>query len=97
MLVVLWAFLILVLVGALIVLKPLVYLIPLKLKYGNKTVLKYYPILGLQKYLLNSLKKHGDVYSLIKNTVRTNPDVKFAIGNLLLEPAIEFLDHTYAK
>lgn len=94
---ILWGALILIAVIILLILAPLVYIIPLKLKFGEKAVLRYFPILGFEGLLQNSFLKKNDSYGFAKEIVRGQPNVKFILTNMLHKPAITFLDHTYGK
>lgn len=80
-----------------IVLKPLIPMVLLKLKFGDKTSLFFFPILGSLHTFQQSLKRNGDAFGEYKKIIFKNPNKKFFIENIMTQPFLLFVDKDYQK
>lgn len=62
-----------------LVVQPLTFLAKMKLKYGDKVVCYYYPILGEANLLVKGMKI-GKPFQFIHEMQRKNPKAKMLIG-----------------
>ncbi|CAD8099352.1 unnamed protein product [Paramecium sonneborni] len=80
-----------------VVLLPLVPLIKIKIQLGEKAVLMYYPLAGLYKIFMDSIKKEKDVIKTINNVLRKNPNVVVILSNFIHKPLLIWTGKEYIK
>jgi hypothetical protein len=86
-----WALLFVALIVYLIILKPLVPIILLKIKLGKDVELYFFPILGHRYWNISGEKNHGDPYYYLSEIRKRNAKCKAILTNYLTCPHIIFL------
>lgn len=69
----------------------------LKLKLGDKAIIKFYPIFGFVGVFMNSIKTNNDVMKTINVALRNNPRAKIILSNFLNKPCIMLAGTEYLK
>jgi hypothetical protein len=93
-----WLFAVLVILLILFALYPLIYLIPLKIRLGDKAALRYYPLQGSAYYFRREGSKHKDFWAFIKNcALADNQKNKLVLTNAACYPMIFSIDPSYTK
>lgn len=69
-----------------LLLLPLIPLLLLKLKLGDKAILMFYPLFGFLGLLMNSIKINHDVMETFNAALRRNPKAKVILSNILYKP-----------
>ncbi|CAK77009.1 unnamed protein product (macronuclear) [Paramecium tetraurelia] len=80
-----------------IIIQPLVPLLLLKLKLGDKAIIMFYPIFGFIGIFMRSIKTNQDVTKSINVALRNNPRAKIILSNFLNKPCIMFAGTEYLK
>ncbi|CAD8166782.1 unnamed protein product [Paramecium octaurelia] len=80
-----------------IFIQPLVPLLLLKLKFGDKAIIMFYPIFGFVGIFMRSIKTNQDVMKSINDALRNNPKAKIILSNFLNKPCIMFAGTEYLK
>ncbi len=74
----------------LILLKPLIPLVYLKIKYGDAALFRFVPILGILALSRKSFKEHNDVSHYHRYILSKHPKTKILLTNLGISPLIVF-------
>ncbi|CAD8091771.1 unnamed protein product [Paramecium sonneborni] len=81
----------------LLIIKPLVPLLLLKIKLGEKAIFMFYPLSGFIGVFMKSIKSNHDVMHTINNALRKNPSAKVILSNYLNKPCIMLTGSEYIK
>ncbi|CAD8122213.1 unnamed protein product [Paramecium sonneborni] len=80
-----------------LILKPLIPLLLLKLKLGERAILMFNPIFGFVGLLMNSIKINNDAMETINAALRKNPKAKIILSNYIYKPCIILAGSEYIK
>ncbi|CAD8174942.1 unnamed protein product [Paramecium octaurelia] len=79
------------------IIRPLIPLLLLKAKLGDKAILMFYPLFGFIGLFLRSIKIKNDCMETINAALRKNPKAKIILSNLLHKPCIMLTGSEYLK
>ncbi|CAD8112071.1 unnamed protein product [Paramecium sonneborni] len=71
----------LVFILALLICKPLVQMLLMKMKYGKKMYMIYYPFFGRGIHYKNQIKRYNDIMHFEKMISQENPEVEIIVNN----------------
>ncbi|CAD8082688.1 unnamed protein product [Paramecium primaurelia] len=74
----------LVLILALLILKPLFQMLIMKIKYGRKMHMMYFPLLGRIIEFSRGIKKHNDLLHFEKMIPQQHPEIEIVVSNTFL-------------
>lgn len=75
----------------LLVFKPLIPLIMLKIKLGKEAKIYFFPIIGEFFYMHRSYLNYGNSLSFYDELARKHPNLKVILSNIYFSPVITFL------
>ncbi len=61
---------------------PLIQMSLIKIKYGSKVKILYYPITGLFGLFTKSFKKYKDSLTFVTNVYKDDPNIKAIVSNI---------------
>ncbi|CAD8189333.1 unnamed protein product [Paramecium pentaurelia] len=87
----------LVVILALLILKPLFQILLMKIKYGKKMYMIYFPLLGRGRQFQNQIQKYNDLYHFEKMIPQENPEVEMIVSNSFMGLTHVFLKPDHIK
>lgn len=80
-----------------LILKPLIPLLYLKVKLGNKAILKFYPLVGINKLFNDSLAQENDIIKQTFDLTKKNPESIVILTNIIHRPLLIVTGPEYIK
>ncbi|CAK81416.1 unnamed protein product (macronuclear) [Paramecium tetraurelia] len=79
------------------IIRPLIPLLLLKAKLGDKAIFMFYPLFGFIGLFMKSIKTKNDAMETVNAALRKNPKAKIILSNLLHKPCIMLTGSEYLK
>ncbi|KAM3142827.1 hypothetical protein pb186bvf_005211 [Paramecium bursaria] len=79
------------------ILQPLITAIKLKIQFGDKIKIQYFPLIGLLYYLDKGFRQHNDAIHYKKSSLYNNPNLQVIVSNIVTTPFYIIVDPILAK